>query len=219
MRNKTRLIALLAVIVIGAIGLSAHLFQGTGRQQKELTPVSSTPASPQVPEIDTSDWKVYRNEEYGFEIRYPADFIAETDINLSIMGGGIIKFRLVNNKYYQATNLKEASVVIGARDETEDLANCLKPEPLSTYKGKELPQGKVINGVAFYEDFIREGAAGNWYEKVSYRTLYKDTCYEIALFTHSTNIGAYEPGTVLEFEKDEVLEKLDRVFATFRFIK
>ena len=23
--------------------------------------------------IDTSDWKTYRNEEYGFEVRYPAD--------------------------------------------------------------------------------------------------------------------------------------------------
>ena len=27
-----------------------------------------------IPELDTSDWKVYRNEEYGFEIRYPKNW-------------------------------------------------------------------------------------------------------------------------------------------------
>jgi hypothetical protein len=79
MRNKTRFIAILAVIIIGVIGISAYLLQGTGRQQKELTPVSPTPASPQVPEIDTSDWKVYRNETFGFEVRYPSNWEVKED--------------------------------------------------------------------------------------------------------------------------------------------
>jgi hypothetical protein len=39
MRNKTKLITILALIIISVIGLSAYLFQGTGKQQEELTPV------------------------------------------------------------------------------------------------------------------------------------------------------------------------------------
>jgi len=31
-----------------------------------------------IPELDTSDWKVYRNEEYGFEIKYPKDWVIDS---------------------------------------------------------------------------------------------------------------------------------------------
>jgi len=85
MRNKTKFIAILAVIIISVIGISAYLLQGTGRQQKELTPVLPTSTSPQVPEIDTSDWKTYRNEEYGFELRYPSDWEVIEDFSQAVV--------------------------------------------------------------------------------------------------------------------------------------
>jgi len=30
----------------------------------------------EIPAVDTSDWSTYRNEQYGFEMRYPNNFIA-----------------------------------------------------------------------------------------------------------------------------------------------
>jgi hypothetical protein len=35
------------------------------------------PTSDDVSEIDTSDWKIYRNEEFGFEMKYPRDWTNE----------------------------------------------------------------------------------------------------------------------------------------------
>lgn len=35
----------------------------------------------EITEIDTSNWKTYRNEEYGFEIRYPEDWIVHQSGN------------------------------------------------------------------------------------------------------------------------------------------
>lgn len=32
-------------------------------------------------DIDMSDWKVYRNEEYGFEVKYPESWLIYQDIN------------------------------------------------------------------------------------------------------------------------------------------
>jgi hypothetical protein len=43
-------------------------------QQRSTSPVITTSLpDPTVLPIDASDWKTYRNEEYGFEVKYPLD--------------------------------------------------------------------------------------------------------------------------------------------------
>jgi hypothetical protein len=40
----------------------------------EVTPQPETPAT--TGPIDTSNWKVYRSEEYGFELKYPSEYLS-----------------------------------------------------------------------------------------------------------------------------------------------
>src|SRR3989338_1280686 len=64
------------------------------------TAVSACVKKPVIPvetgiqdeEIDTSNWKIYRNEEYGFEFRYPGDWIRKEGLGIQsdiIFLGGI----------------------------------------------------------------------------------------------------------------------------------
>lgn len=83
MPKRTLLITLLIIILTGGIAAtSLYIGKRPGQPQKEpvispstepeeITP-ETTPTEPN--EIDTSDWKTYRNEEYGFEINYPREW-------------------------------------------------------------------------------------------------------------------------------------------------
>lgn len=49
----------------------------TAVDQQMLFPVTSPVLQPQT--LDTSTWQTYRNDEFGFEMRYPTDWIVEID--------------------------------------------------------------------------------------------------------------------------------------------
>lgn len=62
----------LAMIVFITLPFAAFfLGMSYGRQTLSLTQTIISPAANDVQEVDTSDWKTYRNEELGFEFKYP----------------------------------------------------------------------------------------------------------------------------------------------------
>lgn len=69
--NKTKLFKLsliiLTVLIVSTIGYAAWR---VNKDIEEIT-IQTYEYVIRKAEIDTSDWEIYRNEEYGFEVKYP----------------------------------------------------------------------------------------------------------------------------------------------------
>ncbi len=81
------LFLILAVIIFVAAGCNSaspqHTVQNTNAGQKQ----SSTPDL----NVDTSNWKSYRNEKYAFEIKYPQDWPVDFSGNVLTVGNAAAK--------------------------------------------------------------------------------------------------------------------------------
>jgi len=55
------------------------------------------------------------------------------------------------------------------------------------------------------------------YESTIYSTFHGSTCYRVILFIETVNVGVFAPGTVSDIH-DEVLDKLEEILGTFRFL-
>lgn len=171
---------------------------------------------------ETADWKTYRNEEFGFEVKYPVNFIAK-EIN---KGENISRGIVVNSEILKGSIF----VKMFAADEKKSMEECIaNSENISAeqqhFISKDL---KMINSVTFYHltnypELI--GAycgmsSGCWYQDI-YRTFHDGNCYELKYersdreFIEGNPYGKYETiGDVTEVPKI-----FDQILSAFKFIK
>ena len=66
------IILVLIMITLGVVlGLIKNKWGGHPIVENNKQPITTTTTSPVLDKIDTSNWKTYRNEELGFEMKYP----------------------------------------------------------------------------------------------------------------------------------------------------
>lgn len=192
----------------------------------EIEPVSSRSEDQNHHE----DWSEFRSEEYGFRIQYPESVSSKTVINRHGLNAGIgtetdtpvWQFTLDEPQYFQRTNLVEGSLVINVAHNPDAVVTCSQFKQGSLIKAKQgekkNPPIVDINGIAFYKDEVIEGAMGEQYEKISYRTIHENACYQITILLHSQNIDAFVTGEFEAFPREEIVQKLFSVASTFQFL-
>jgi len=166
----------------------------------------------EISEIDTSEWKTYRNEEYGFEIKYPKNFtIAEK--------GNKIEFNFPKAEY-QGTQLFDVSITLsfesGFRNGKEELLR-------KCYGGEPYPSWKVtINNVEFYQDHYGDCGGGRCREYYGYYAIHNGNCYRFRLSTYYCNRppdpeSPSSCGNLPEFNKKELEKTFEKMLFTFKF--
>lgn len=167
---------------------------------------------------DTTNWHTYRNDECGFQVKYPPDFDLATDANTLVASGAVVTFIPTSDPSIDGagakTNLCGFSVTIGVTDApvapSQQGASCLAYAPEHGLNGQ-----RDVGLIRFAKRYSSEGAAGNRYEKLSYLTDCGDRRYEIALFVHSGNPGCYSSGAITIFDSTEIARLFETMVSTF----
>jgi hypothetical protein len=155
----------------------------------------------------------YRNEDNSTSFNYSDEFapVLPYPVALDSRNPPSLTLFLINPDFYTRTNLYEAEVVYGETVDNENNATCIQPvSPFETMSGQE-----TINGFQFTVSEGADAGAGNLYDRLYYRTVYDNSCYEFILYLHSGNIYNYEPGTVVEFDREIIVHKFKEILSTF----
>ena len=168
--------------------------------------------------VDTTGWHSFENEEYGFQVKYPVDFIPTKHAQELVVSGAVVTFAPTFDPSIDRTgartNLYDYSVTIGVTDASIPLSG--QDASCNMYAHERRLNGHCdVGSIRFAKYYFSEGAVGNRYEKLSYRTACGGTCYEIALFVHYGSPYCYSPGAIKIFDPTVILRLFDTMAGTF----
>lgn len=150
-----------------------------------------------------------------YQLQYPRDFeLFELD---QARGGflGAPRFTLAfpeDSFTTPKSNFSEAYLTVRIGIDADAIKNCFVA-PAET--SKSFTAGPTIHGILFEMTTATDVAAGNIYDSRIYRTLQDKRCYEITETVHTGNIRNYDPGAVVEFDKEKAYSELEKILQTF----
>lgn len=134
------------------------------------TPTETLPAK-----SPTEHWALYRNYNFGFELRYPPGS------NLSV---NLPDTARIDLPFQSGTNLVEKYLEINAQDY---LGRCLSPLMESLPAEALVIETLVVEPYTFQVASFSEGAAGSRYDWTAYTIHDEDTCVSLDFVLHSSN--------------------------------
>ncbi len=185
-----------------------------------------------MPQVDckglqTLTESTFTDSAKTFSITHPKDFIlvaggaknakvpTQQWMSGATVKGSVLATVYIPRAFQPKTNFGEATVNVGVSSDKIAILSCTSPQPNA---GQIAIGSTNINGVNFSIISSTDAGAGNLYDITSYRTVYKNKCYNIETTVHSMNIGNYPTDQGINaYDKDAVQKVLDDVVNSFTF--
>jgi hypothetical protein len=218
MTTKNIVISVLVAVVLVLLGILAFTYPKNLPRPIGDTDQTSTPMSPT--DYSSADWKLWHDEEFSkasgkylaYAFSYPRDFDVRTGDQA--VGGTIGETKvqvLFPEDAFQTPQSNYAEGFFTVSEAATRAATCY----VSPF-GTALTDMETINGLTYKTGTTTDAGAGNLYTSRLYRTMFDNRCFEAALTVHTTNIGNYDPGTVVEFDKERAFTVLDKILRSFK---
>jgi hypothetical protein len=200
------IVMILALLVSGGIWGYLRCFEreiSSLSKYPEIKKLEKSKRGKLKAEEETANWKAYRNEEYGFEFKYPSDAklteeVHEDGCNVHI-----------ESPFTPGTTLVEKNLDVGV------IAGKCPEMPIIEV---EKPKVVRVGEIEFVKEVSGEPAAGSRYHHICYSTMKNGYCAYLCLFLHSINPGNLPvPRPYFDYEKETKI--LDEIISTFKFIK
>jgi hypothetical protein len=202
------IVMILALLVSGGIWGYLRCFEreiSSLSKYPEIKKLEKSKREKLKAEEEIANWKTYRNEEYGFEFKYPSDAKLTEEVYKDVYNVHI------ELPFTPGTTLVEKNLNVGVIAE-----KCSEtPGP-----GIEVEKPKVVRvgEIEFVKEVSGEAAAGSVYDDICYSTTKNGYCVYLCLFLHSVNPGNLPvPRPDFDYEKETKI--LDEIISTFKFIK
>lgn len=192
-----------------ALWVGPHIFRGTGSvptstptpttNAPTLTPTTTSSAPTVSPTADPmSGWGLFQNTKYKFSIKIPPGSSAGMSDN---SGRADLPFTA-------GTNLREKFINVSIVDGAN---------PCKYASGVATSSSNVtVNGTPFLKESGSEGAAGSFFDWVSYSTVRNNACINVAFVLKSVNPGNL-PTPPPIFDKNAESAIFDQIINTFAF--
>lgn len=215
-------IAILIAVVLIVAGGVGYYFYKTSQEEKEIK-IPEVKVPEEVIKDETADWKTYRSEEYGFELKYPKEWREPVETKRPYPAEGVLYSYLVG--FYRSTGPGGFEVTIYEKPSDLDYAGLDEGVGLPQ-KGKEIPEvcpkptRELSIGVENYPaKIVYVSPEDRCFQETYFYILQKGNYNYVLIPVPNGGSGIGYVGYDGKVETEKHLPEFNQILSTFKFVE